>query len=130
MVQFPDKCESQNGITQTKKGAWSGTQLGPRIIDIGAGVYRWGSRRRHNFSLGLHTTVFQAEVYATKAFLTENTKKGYKVKKIYILSHSQAAIKVLDSFQMNFKLVRDCHQSLVQLAEQNPTGVGAWTHGN
>jgi len=47
MVQFPDKCESQNGITQTKKGAWSGTQLGPRIIDIGAGVFGL----RHNVTL-------------------------------------------------------------------------------
>jgi len=32
-------------------------------IGIGAGVYRWGSGREHSFSLGLHTTVFQAEKY-------------------------------------------------------------------
>jgi len=87
--------------------------------DTGGGVYRWGYRRGHNFSLGLHIMVFQAEIYAIKAFLTENTEKGYKIKKIYILSHSQAAIKALDSFQMNSKLVWDCHQSLVQLAEHN-----------
>ena len=118
MVQFPDKCEWQNGITQTTKRAWSGTQLGPSIIDTGAGVYRWGSIRGH-VSLGLHTMVFQAEIYAIKAFLTQNTLKGYKVKKIYILSHSQADIKALDSFQMNSKWVWDCHQSLVQLAEHN-----------
>ena len=81
--------------------------------DTGAMVYRGGSRRGHSFSLGYHTMVFQAEIYAIKAFITENTEKGYKGKKIYILSHSQAAIKALDSFQMNSQLVWDCHQSLV-----------------
>ena len=38
---------------------------------------------------------------------------------MYILSYSQAAIKALDSFQLNSKLVWDCHQSLVKLAEHN-----------
>jgi hypothetical protein len=33
----------------------------------GAGVCMWGSRRGHSFNLGLHTTVFQAEIYAIKA---------------------------------------------------------------
>jgi len=120
MVQFPDKCEWQNGITQTTKGAWSGTQMGPNIIQTQVlGCIDGGSRRGHSFSLGLHTMVFQAEIYAIKAFITDSTEKGYKVKKIYILSHSQAAIKALDSFQMNSKLVWDCHQSLVQLAGHN-----------
>jgi ribonuclease HI len=38
---------------------------------------------------------------------------------IYILSDSQAAIKALDSFKINSKLVWDCHQSLVKLTEHN-----------
>ena len=47
MVQFPDKCEWQNGITQTTKGAWSGTQLGPRIIQIQVlGVEMWLQKER------------------------------------------------------------------------------------
>jgi hypothetical protein len=53
--------------------------------------------------------IFQAEIYAIKAFITKNTEKGYKGTKIYILSHSQAAIKALDSFQMISKRVRECH---------------------
>jgi hypothetical protein len=85
----------------------------------GAGVYRWGSRRGHSFRLGLHTMVFQAEIYTIKACITENIEKGYTEKKICILSDSQAAIKALDSFQINSKLVWDCHQSLVKLAEHN-----------
>jgi hypothetical protein len=38
---------------------------------------------------------------------------------IYILSDSQAAIKGLDSFQINTQLVWDCHQPLARMAERN-----------
>jgi hypothetical protein len=34
---------------------------------MGAEVYRWGLRRGHSYKLGLHTTVLQVEIYATKA---------------------------------------------------------------
>jgi len=36
---------------------------------------------------------------------------------IYIISDNQAAIKALNNFQINSKLVWDCHQSLVELAK-------------
>jgi hypothetical protein len=42
----------------------------------------------HSFSLGHHTTVFQAEIYAIKACIMENIEKGYKGRNIYILSDS------------------------------------------
>jgi len=38
-------------------------------------------------------------------------------RKIYILSNSQAAIKKLNSFQINSKLVFECHQSLVKMVK-------------
>jgi hypothetical protein len=62
----------------------------------GIGVYKWGSKKGHRCNLGLHTTVFQAEIYAIKACIMENTEKGYKGMNIYILSDSQVAIKALD----------------------------------
>jgi ribonuclease HI len=49
----------------------------------------------------------------------ENIEKGYTGRHICILSDSQAAIKALDSYQINSKLVWDCHQSLVKLAKHN-----------
>jgi hypothetical protein len=64
----------------------------------GAGVYTWGSRRGHSFSLGLHTTIIWAEIYATKACVMENIEKGYTGRNIYILSNSQAAIKAFNTF--------------------------------
>ena len=49
----------------------------------------------------------------------ENIEKGYAGKNIYILSVAQATITTLESFQINSKLVWDCNQSLVRLAEHN-----------
>jgi hypothetical protein len=49
----------------------------------------------------------------------ENIEKGYTGRNICILSDSKAAIKALDSYQIKCKLVWDCHQSLVKLAEHN-----------
>jgi hypothetical protein len=49
----------------------------------------------------------------------ENTEKGYTCRNICIFSDSQAAMKALDSFKINSKLVWDCHQSLVKLAVHN-----------
>jgi ribonuclease HI len=74
---------------------------------------------KRSFSLGKHTTVFQAEVYAIMACTQENIVRNYRNRKIYILSDSTAAIKALDIYQINSKLVWDCHQSLIQLAEHN-----------
>jgi hypothetical protein len=94
--KFPAKNEWQNGLNSDNKGGllWyadkSKTNKG-----TGAGVYRWGSRRGHSFSLGLPTTVFQAEIHAIKARIMKNTEKGYTGRNIYILSGSQAAIKAL-----------------------------------
>ena len=101
MVRFPDTCE-----LQTNK-------------DTGAEVNRWGLRRVTSFSLGLHSIVFQAEVYVIKACVMENIEKGCTGWNIYILSDSQAALESLDSLQINFKLVWDCHQYLLKLAEHN-----------
>jgi hypothetical protein len=53
--------------------------------------------------------VFQAKIYDIKACIMEDIEKGYTGRNISILSDSQAAIKALDSFQINSKLVWDCH---------------------
>jgi hypothetical protein len=57
-------------------------------------------------------------MYAIKACIMVNTEKDCTCRNICIHSNQQAAIKALDSFQINLKLVWDCHQSLMKLAEQ------------
>jgi len=60
---FPGKSEWEGGSIPIKKGESSGTQTGPEINKgIGAGVYGHGMRQKLTFSLGQHTTAFQAEV--------------------------------------------------------------------
>jgi hypothetical protein len=61
----------------------------------------------------------QADVYAIKACAGENTDRGYKNRNICILFDSQVAIKAFDNYQINSKLVWDCHQSLVKMGEHN-----------
>jgi hypothetical protein len=56
---------------------------------------------------------------AIRACAVENLDRNYRNRNIYILSNSQAAIKVLDNYQINSKLVWDCHQSLMQVAKHN-----------
>lgn len=46
-------------------------------------------------------------------------KKGYKGRNIYILSDRQVALKWLNNFQINSKIIWDCRQSLVKLAEHD-----------
>jgi len=58
-----------------------------------------------------------------------NIEKGYKDRNIYILLNIQAASKVLNNFQINSKLLWDCHQSLLKLAEHNRVQL-VWVPGH
>jgi hypothetical protein len=88
-VKFPDKYEWQNRFNPNNKGSpvWYTDGLKTNK-HTGAGLYRWGLRRWHSFSLGLHTMVFQAEIYAIMACIMENIEKGYTGRNIYVLSDS------------------------------------------
>jgi len=88
--KFADKCEWQTGCNPDNKGSlvWytDGFQTNK---GTGAGVYRWDLRRGHSFSLGPHTTIYQAEMYAIKARIMENMEKATQVgTSIFILSGS------------------------------------------
>jgi ribonuclease HI len=120
MVRFPDRSEWKDGFQPDRKGGLICYTYGSKTNKgTGAGVYGYGTRMKCSFSLGKYTTVFQAEVYAIMACTLENLDRNYKNRNIYILSDSQAALRALNSYQINSKLVWDCHQSLTQLAEHN-----------
>jgi hypothetical protein len=97
-VNFPDKCVWQNGLNPNNKGGlvWY-TDRSRTNKSTDAGMYRWGSRKENSLSLGLHATVFQAEIYAMKACIMEGTEKCDMDRNIYIPSNSQTAIKAPDS---------------------------------
>lgn len=96
------------------------------------GVYRWGLKKGHkgySFIHGLHPMVFQVKMCALKACTMEDIEKCYKDRNIYILLDNQAAIRALNNFHINSKLVRDCHQSLMKLVEHNGVQL-VWAPGN
>ena len=54
---------------------------------------------------------------------------GYKGRNISLLSDSQAAIKMLNNFQVNSKRLWNCHDSMVKVAENNMVQL-IWVLGN
>jgi hypothetical protein len=70
-------------------------------------------------SLGKYTSVFQVEVYAIKACMIEKPDWNYRIRNIYIVSESQAAIKFFSNHWISSKAIWDYHQSLIQLIERN-----------
>jgi hypothetical protein len=86
-------------------------------------------RKWKSFNLGHYTRVLQADVYAIKACTAENLGMKYKIRNIYILADSQAAIKALGKYQITSKLVWDCHQSLIQLAKHKRVQL-TWVPGH
>jgi hypothetical protein len=84
---------------------WYGTQTGPRPIKALVLGCTDEAPEGAQIQPGLHTTVFQAEIYTFMACGMDNLENCYTHKNIYILTNSQAAIMALDSFQINYKLV-------------------------
>jgi hypothetical protein len=114
------KKEWKRGPIPMKKRNSSGAQTGPRQMNATKLGYAAMARDRGSaLILGQYATVFQADVYAIMACVVEDIKIGYWKISIYILSDSQAVIKALDNCKINSKLVWDCNQSLMLLAERN-----------
>ena len=103
---------------QTDKKGGLVWYTGPLPQYTGTGVYRWSSKREHNFSLRLHTLI-QPELYSIIANVRESTEKDYTGRGICILSDSHATIKGLESFRINSKSVWVCHHYLPELATLN-----------
>jgi len=75
--------------------------MSPRLVLVCNGR---GLIRGHTSSLGLHSAVFQTEIYTIYTCVIETIERSYMRRNIYILSNSQTAIKALDNFQLNSKL--------------------------
>jgi hypothetical protein len=69
-VKFPDRCEWKDCLRTNRKGGLiryiDGSKTSKGTV---AGVYGYGTKWKLSFSLGQYTTVFQAEVYAIKAYM-------------------------------------------------------------
>jgi hypothetical protein len=89
-VKFSDKSEWHNGFNpDNKRGLFWYTAGSKTNLGTGAGVYRWGLRTGHSFSLGLHTMALQAEICGLKACMMEKVGKDNTSRYIYIFSVRQ-----------------------------------------
>jgi ribonuclease HI len=94
-----------------------------------AGIYRQFLRRRLSFSLGTHTIVFQAEIYAILACVYETQSQNRPEKYISICSDSQAALKVLKAVKTTSSLVQQCQKALNDISTRHVVGL-YWVPGH
>jgi hypothetical protein len=102
--------------TRQKRGLIWNIDVPKSRTHTDTGVYGWGMRRKHSFSLGQYITIFLVKVYAIKACILENINNNYN-KSIYILSDSRAALNTLNFVHINSKLFWDCVLPLMALVE-------------
>jgi ribonuclease HI len=75
---------------------------------VGSGVFGIRPRVQIVGSLDDSATVFQAEVHALELCIRDKISKGYRNRKIYVLSDSKAALMAIGSHEVRSKLVWDC----------------------
>lgn len=113
----------------SKRGIEWYTDGSKTLMGSGAGVYGERPRVEQYFSLGKHSSVFQAEVFALVTCIEMNLKKGYRQRPITIFTDSQAAIKSLENPKTNSKLVKNCKDALNRLARVNQVTI-CWVPGH
>ncbi|KAJ8909966.1 hypothetical protein NQ315_005973 [Exocentrus adspersus] len=95
----------------------------------GAGVRGVRPRVELSFPLGKHASVFQAEVFAISACVSENLKRGYSNQHIQICTDSQAALHALKSPRITSQVVLECTNSLAALGQRNKVRL-VWVPGH
>ena len=93
--------------------------MAPGLIGTGAGIYSVKPNRNFSFPLGKFASVFQTEIYAIIQCTHENIRRAYKNKRILIFSDSQAALRAPSSPKVTSKLVAECQDTLLALANLN-----------
>ncbi|XP_074039464.1 uncharacterized protein [Leptinotarsa decemlineata] len=92
---------------------------------VGARICITKAKTKVSLSLGKKVTIFQAETATIRHCAEELLRQEFKEKTIAIYSDSQAAIKAINSMQVNSKLVWNCLEKLQELGRQ--TGLSlAW----
>ncbi|KAJ8913267.1 hypothetical protein NQ315_012885 [Exocentrus adspersus] len=76
-----------------------------------------------------HASVFQAEVFAISACVSENLKRDYSNQHIQICTDSQAALHALKSPRITSQVVLECTNSLAALGQRNKVRL-VWVPGH
>jgi len=94
----------------------------------GAGIYGQSVKRMLSISLGKHTAVFQAEVYAILACIHEIRTQDRPEKYVIICRDSQVALKALQAARAS-PLVQQCQQVLNDISARHAVGL-FWVPGH
>jgi hypothetical protein len=94
-----------------------------------SGIFGLRPNRSFSFPLGKFATVFQTKIYAILQCACENIRRAYKNKRIFIISYSQATLKVLSGPKVTSGLVAECLDALSVLASLNEVTL-AWVPGH
>jgi hypothetical protein len=88
-----------------------GLLAGPGLMCV------FGARpvRRLSFPLGVHITVFSAQIYAIVACAKGYIRRAYTGEHIYVRSDDQAAFQAIDTFRVMLKLVKNVENHHVLL---------------
>jgi ribonuclease HI len=95
----------------------------------GAGDSGQSVVRRLSFSLGRYITVFQAEIYAILACVTEIKFQNIPEKYASICSDSQAALQALQTVRTTSPLVQQCQKTLNDISTRHAVGL-YWVPGH
>jgi ribonuclease HI len=117
------------GTSPAVKGLVWYTDGSSTAEESGAGVFGQSVNRRISISLGKHTTVFQAYVYAILACVHEIETQDRPEKYVSICSDSQAALKALQAAKTTSPLVRQCQQALNNISTRHAVGL-YWVRGH
>jgi ribonuclease HI len=95
----------------------------------GAGVFSDTFNLKESYSLGTHTTVFQAEVYAILTCSDICQKVGFLNEIIHIFSDRKAALMALSSYKISSSIFMHCWTSLQALSTLNRVCL-SWVPGH
>jgi ribonuclease HI len=135
--------EPKYRVTMLTRGEWTRRPGTPPVVKglvwftdgsrteegTGAEVFRQSVNRRLIMSLGKHTTVFQAELYAILACIHGVRTQDRPEKYASICSDSQAALKALQAARTTSPLVKQCQQALNDISAQHAVGL-FWVPGH
>lgn len=117
-VFIPSRQEWEGGGPSVPTGSINFFTDGSKMNNLtGSGIY--GPRTKISVHLGQWPTVFQAEIYAILECVLLCLRRKYRFAKICIFSDSQAALKSLNNYTCNSKLVWECILALKNLSIRN-----------
>uniref|UniRef100_A0A0A9XYD7 Ribonuclease H n=1 Tax=Lygus hesperus TaxID=30085 RepID=A0A0A9XYD7_LYGHE len=95
----------------------------------GAGFSGVQPRREASWPLGLHVTVYQAELSAIRECAAESLRRNVRSRDIRIFSDNQAALKGLASVQTRSCPVKECLEAMNFLGRENKVTL-MWVPGH